>query len=155
MRHASLRDLETIYKQFQSRRDVFPHIRQDKLKRQIGAKQCIYQDGVVITYQQYKKRTHVGNVQMPAGAIMLHQILNSDQFNGAGRRVFRNFVNEIVKRSGGDLYLTVRRENRVACRFYERQGMRVAGTVAWKQGTIPGRVYRLVNEEYEDSSEFV
>lgn len=143
MRHASLRDLKAIYGHFQAYRDVFPHIRQDALKRRIEAHHCIYQDGVVITYQQYKKRTRVGDVQVPAGAIMLHQILNSERFNGAGRRVFRQFVDEVAKPSGGDLYLSVRKENSVACRFYERQGMKVAGTVAWKNGTLPGLVYRL------------
>jgi len=75
---------------------------------------------------------------------MLHQILNSGQFNGAGSRVFRQFVEEVVKPSGGDLYLTVRKQNLVACRFYERNGMKVAGTVAWKNRTMPGLVYRLV-----------
>lgn len=143
MRHASLRDLKVIYRHFQSRRDVFPHVRRDALKRRITARQCIYHCGVVITYQQYRKRTRVGNVQVPAGAIMLHQIVNSKQVSGAGRKVFRQFVDEIVKPSGGDLYLSVRRENSVACRFYERHGMRVVGTVAWKNRTIPGLVYRL------------
>jgi hypothetical protein len=143
MRHASLRDLKPIYRHFQSHRDVFPHIRQDGLKRRVEAKQCIYQDGVVITYQKYQKRTRVGDAQIPAGSIMVHQILNSQQFNGAGRRVFLQFVDEIVKPSGGDLFLSVRRENTVACRFYERQGMRVVGVVAWKNGTIPGLIYCL------------
>jgi hypothetical protein len=145
MRHASIRDFKAIYRHFHSYRDVFPHIRQDGLKRRIEAGQCVYQDGVVITYQQYKKRTRVGNVQVPAGAIMLHQILNSRRFNGAGRKVFRQFVDKIVKSSGGDLYLSVRRENRVACQFYERNGMKIAGAVAWKNSTIPGLVYRLNN----------
>jgi FR47-like protein len=99
---------------------------------------------VVIAYQQYRKRTRVGDIRVPAGAIMVHQILNSRQFNGAGRRVLRQFVADIVEPSGGNLYLTVRRENAVACRFYERHGMRVAGTVAWKKKTIPELVYRLV-----------
>ncbi len=143
MRHASLRDLKAIYKHFQSHRDVFPHIRQDALRRRIEARECVYQDGVVIIYQQYRKRTRVGDVQVPAGSVMLHQVLNSKQFNGAGRRVFLKFVDEIVKPLG-DLYLTVRRENAVACRFYERRGMEIAGFVVWKNGTIPGLVYRLV-----------
>jgi len=143
MRHASLRDLKAIYKHFQSHRDVFPHIRQDALRRRIEARQCVYQDGVVIIYQQYRKRTRVGDVQIPSGAIMLHQILNSAQFNGAGGRVFRQFVAEIVKPSGGDLYLSVRRDNAVARRFYELHGMTVAGTVAWSSGTIPGLIYKI------------
>lgn len=143
MRHANLRDLKAIYRHFRSRRDVFPHVRQDAIKRRIEARECIYQNGVVITYQQYKKRTSVGDLHVPAGAIMLHQIVNSSQFNGAGRRVFKQFVAEIVERSGGDLYLTVRKQNGVACRFYKRHGMKVAGRVAWKDRTIPGLVYRL------------
>src|ERR1700688_279516 len=104
MRHASLRDLKAIYRHFQKRKDVFPHVRQDALKRRIEAHQCVYEDGVVITYQRYKKSTWVGEVLVPAGAIMLHQILNSEQFNRAGRRIFRRFVDELVKPSGGDLY---------------------------------------------------
>jgi hypothetical protein len=102
---------------------------------------------VVITYQKYRKRTAVGTVQVPAGAIMLHQILNSDQFSGKGGKVFEQFVREIVKPSGGDLYLSVRKQNAVACRFYERRRMKVAGTVAWKNGTIPGLVYRLAQNK--------
>jgi hypothetical protein len=145
MRHASLRDLKAIYRHFQAHRDVFPHVRQDALKRRIEAGQCVYQDGVVITYQQYKKRTRVGDVQIAAGSIMLHQILNTNQFNGTGRRLFQRFVDEIVKPSGGDLYLSVRKENEVACRFYKRHGMKVVGTVAWRNGTIPGLVYRLLS----------
>ena len=144
MRHASLRDLKAIYRHFQKRKDVFPHVRQDALRRRIEAHQCIYQNGVVITFQKYKKRTRVGSVQVPAGAIMLHQILNTNQFNGRGRQVLRRFVDEIVQPSGGDLYLSVREENRVACQFYGRNGMKVEGTVAWKNRTILGLVYRLV-----------
>jgi len=121
------------------------HVRQDKLKKRIEAGQCVYQDGVAITFQKYKKRTRVGDLDIPAGAIMLHQIVNGKQFSGAGGRVFEQFVEEIVKPSGGDLYLTVRRENTVACRFYERHCMNVVGTVTWKKRTIPGRVYRLTH----------
>lgn len=143
MRHASLRNLKAIYRHFRKRKDVFPHVRQDKLGRMIEKGQVIWQDGVVIAYQQYRKRTKVGDVQVPAGSIMLHQIFNTNQFSGAGRHVFEPFVDEIVAPSGGDLYLSVRRENAVACRFYERHGMRVVGTVAWKKKTIPGLVYRL------------
>jgi hypothetical protein len=144
MRHASLRDLKAIYRHFHAHRNVFPHVRQDKLKRRIEARQCVYQDGIVITYQRYKKSTWVGEVLVPAGSIMIHQIVNSEQFNGAGRKVFQQFVDEIVKPSGGHLYLSVRKENSVACRFYERHDMTVAGIVAWKNSTIPGLVYRLI-----------
>lgn len=142
MKHATKADLTEIYKEFQKRKDVFPHVRQDKLGRMIEAGQVVWQDGVVITYQRYKKRTRVGEVDIPAGAIMLHQILNCQQFSGKGGKVFEQFVREIVKPSGGDLYLSVRKENAVACAFYERHGMRVTGKVSWSGGTLPGLVYR-------------
>ena len=55
-------------------------------------------------------------------SIMLHQIVNRNQFNGSGGRVFDRFFEEIVVPSGGDLYLTVRSENTNACAFYEGTG---------------------------------
>jgi hypothetical protein len=109
----------------------------------IEAGQVVRQDGVIVTYKKYRKRTRVGDVDIPAGAIMLHQILNSRQFSGAGGRVFEQFVREIVKPSGGDLYLSVREENAVARSFYERHGMKVVGKVVWSGGTLPGLVYRM------------
>jgi hypothetical protein len=142
MRLAKPSDLKTIYGLFSTRRDIFPHVRQDALRRRIENGQCIFEDGVVITFQQYKKQTRVGDTDIPAKSIMLHQIINGNQFSGAGGRVFERFFDEIVVPSGGDLYLTVRAENTVACAFYARHGMRIAGKVAWSGGTIPGLVYR-------------
>jgi hypothetical protein len=97
---------------------------------------------VVITFQKYRKRTHVGDLDIPSGSIMLHQIVNENQFNGAGSRVFDRFIEEIVIPSSCDLYLTVRAENAVARRFYVRHGMETAGKVAWSEGAIPGLIYR-------------
>jgi hypothetical protein len=146
VRHASLRDLKAIYRHFQSHRDIFPHVRQDRLKRRIEASEVIWQDDVIITYQQYKKKTRVGDVQVPRGAVVIHQILNSNQFSGNGGEVFEQFFDEIVKSSGGDLYLSVREENTLACAFYERHGMSVAGKVVWAGGTLPGLIFRRGND---------
>ena len=142
MRLAKPSELKTIYSLFASRRDVFPHVRQDNLKRRIEANECIFEEGVVITFQQYRKRTRVGNTNIPSGAIMLHQIINGNQFSGAGGRVFDQFFDEVVVLSGGDLYLSVRAANTVACQFYERHGMKRVGTVAWSGATIRGHVFR-------------
>jgi hypothetical protein len=142
MRLAVLPELKVIYGLFSSRKDIFPHIRQDALKRRIEAGQCIYEENVAITFQQYKKVTRVGDVSIPAKAVMLHQIINGGQFNGAGGRILDRFFEEIVVPSGGDLYLSVRAENAVACRFYERHGMSEVGKVAWSGGLLPGLVYR-------------
>lgn len=141
MRHAKLSDLKEIYRFMQAHEEL-KHVRQDKLRERIEARQCIYQDGVAITFQKYKKSTRVGGVQVPAGAIMIHQIVNGRQFSGKGGEVFEQFVEEIVKPSGGDLYLSVRKANAVACAFYARHGMKVVGKVDWSRGTLPGLVYR-------------
>ena len=140
--YATPDELKTIYTLFVTRRDIFPHVRQDALKRRIERGQCIFEEGVAITFQQYKKRTRVGDSHIPAKAIMLHQIINGEQFNGAGGRIFDRFFEGIVVPSGGDLYLSVRAENSVACRFYERHGMAVAGKVAWAGGTLPGLIWK-------------
>lgn len=72
MKHATLFDLKEIYAQFRKRKDVFPHIRQGKLRRVIEAGQVVWKNGVVITYQRYKRRTCIGDIEIPAGSIMLH-----------------------------------------------------------------------------------
>lgn len=36
------------------------------------------------------------------------------------------------------LYLRVRKENVIACLFYQLHGMRLAGTVGWKNRSMPG-----------------
>jgi hypothetical protein len=104
-------ELKPIYNLFNTRRDIFPHVRQDALKRRIEAGQCIFEEGVAITFQQYRKCTRIGEVDIPAKSIMLHQIINGGQFNGAGGRVFERFFEEVVVPSGGALYLSVRAEN--------------------------------------------
>jgi hypothetical protein len=147
MKHATLADLKEIYKEFQKRKDVFPHVRQDKLRRMIEAGRVVWHNGVVITYQQYRRAGRVAAtcpVKAKAGDVILHQILNTQQFSGDGGRVFEQFVTEVVKPLGGDLYLSVREENTAARSFYERHGMKVVGKIAWSGGTIPGLAYRLV-----------
>jgi hypothetical protein len=142
MRYATLADLKEIHRLMQAHEEL-RHVRQDKLKKRIEEGQCIYEDGVAITFQKYKKRTRVGEVDIPAGAVMLHQIVNGSQGNGKGSVVFEDFVAQVVLPSGGDLYLSVREANAVACAFYERHGMKVAGKIAWSGGTLPGLVYKL------------
>ncbi len=48
MKHATLADLKEIYWQFRKRKDVFPHVRRDKLQKMIEKSRVIWQDGVVI-----------------------------------------------------------------------------------------------------------
>ena len=54
MPDATLEQLREIFGLFRAYPAIFPHIRQDALSRRITAGQCVYEDGVVITYQRYK-----------------------------------------------------------------------------------------------------
>ena len=61
MKHATLDDFEKVYSYYQKYKVWFPYIRTDKLKRVIEEGRCILQDGVVLTYSIYKRRTRVSN----------------------------------------------------------------------------------------------
>ena len=141
IRLATRKDADEIFRAFCRRKDIFPHIRKDYINRRIEDNECIYQDGVVITFQWYLKSVRLGDTLIPRGSCMLHQILNSNQFSGHAKRVWEFFVDEIV--CGETLYLSVREDNRTAREFYERRGMLVCGRVNWKDGKMPGVIYRL------------
>ena len=146
MRHALPSELNEIYSHFQSRRDVFPHIRKDKLERLIGFGECIYQDGVILTFHQNKVPAPViatSSYKAPESAVVIHQLLNSQQFNGAAGRVFDQFVKEMSSKGVHEFILSVRADNAVACAFYERHGMQVVGRGTWANGTIRGLIYSL------------
>lgn len=145
MRHATIADLNAIYGAFQNNREWFPHVRKDKIERVILAGDCVYQEGVVLTYHRNKVAAPViasSTFRAPAQAVILHWLLNSAQYNGAAGRVFDEFAATIVK--PGRMFLSVRADNKVACEFYERHGMKIAahdGT--WSGGTIRGLIYWL------------
>ena len=61
MNHATLDDFEKVYAYYQKYKVWFPHVRTDKLKRVIEEGRCIFKDGVVLTYNIYKRRTRVSN----------------------------------------------------------------------------------------------
>jgi hypothetical protein len=134
--HATLDDLEAVYRVFQS----FPELRHvrrsgryDSLDKRIESGHCVWERGVIITYQVYTRRVPLGTCVVPKGATMIHQIA-SVEHNGA--KVFAEFA------AGKDVWLTVRKDNARACRFYERMGMKIIGTIEWSKGTVPGLIYR-------------
>ena len=89
-------------------------------------------------------------MDIAAGAIMLHQILDSRQFSEASGRVFEQLVEEIVKPSGGDLYLSVRKENAVACAFYRRHGVVLGAAYPVWCTDLPWR--NVANDEIDSIS---
>lgn len=140
--HATAADAKAIYALFRTRKDVFPHIRFDYVQRACAEHRCIYDRGVVLTYQQYKRAVRLGDVRARKGDYILHQIL-STQERGAAEDVFRRFWLEIVLPHS--LLLTVRNTNIMAHGFYKRMGMVPIGDIYWseKGNPLPGTVFLL------------
>lgn len=136
---ASVSDVTVIYGAFQTRKDVFPHVRSDYVHRACEQGRCIYDSGIVIIWQQYVKTVRLGSVTIPKGSVMLHQILNTTDARETAADVFKRFC-ELVK-GLGPIYLSVRESNARARRFYEKHGMTPAGRIAWSGGKIPGLIY--------------
>ena len=88
-----------------------------------------------------KMKKKLGDVLVPKGSIYIHQILNDNQFNGCGTKIFNKFFEEVVIPSGGNLFLTLREHNIIACKFFEKNGMKNVSKILWKKGTIEGIVY--------------
>ena len=141
LHHASLDEIKDIYAVFKAYPHIFPHMRFDRLQRMIRDGQCIWHEGIVITYQQYKKSVRLGSVTVPMHTTCLHQIGKSKTAaSGAASRVFQSFLSTYVPRA---LVLTVRADNTTACAFYEREGLRQIGEITWSQQgqPLPGYVY--------------
>jgi hypothetical protein len=140
LNHATRKQSKQIYQHFRDHREWFPHIRKDYLERMIAAGNVIFQDGVIIIYKQYQRRNTIGTSKMPAekGDIMLHQILNTDPKSGRAHKALQSFF----QMSNAPVWLTVRKSNSHAIKFYLKNGMKKVGTTAWMNGEMPGVVFR-------------
>ena len=56
MKHATPEDFEVVKGIFKKHRDVFPYLRFDSLKNKIEEGKVVYDTGVVITYNKYKRK---------------------------------------------------------------------------------------------------
>ena len=136
MKHATIEDFDTIKNILKGYRDIFPYLRFDSLKNKVEEGKVIYDSGVVITYNKYKRNQKLGNVQAKKGDIVIQEIVKEEAGNSVD--VFKRFA-DFVKE---DIWLTVRRDNQKAKRFYDKVGMKVVGEVVWSKGTLMGDVYK-------------
>ena len=141
MNHATEKDLNDIMEVFKIHKDVFPHVRSDKIERMIDEGNVVWVDDVVITYNRYKRSQKIGTHWRPAqkGDCILHQIAAKNQGDGSAKKVFLRFL-EFNK--GRDVWLTVRAENKRAIAFYEKQNFTEQGDIEWgKENQIKGKVF--------------
>lgn len=139
LENVKVQNAHEVYKDFSSRKDIFPHIRKDYVERMCAQGSVIRCKGVSIIFYQYKRRVSLGNTYASKGNYILHQIINTGQGNGMASRVFDAWISTL----DSDLFLTVRANNMSARRFYKRKGFQKVGDISWAKGTVPGIVYRL------------
>jgi hypothetical protein len=138
MKLASIDNLKEVMEIFKQHKEYFPHIRQDYVTRKIVANNTVFQDNVVITFSLYKKDVKLGNLVVPKGETMLHQIAAGTQGNGSASRV----LNEFLQYAGTNVWLSVRANNERAKKFYLKHQFQEVGQISWMGGQLPGVIYK-------------
>jgi RimJ/RimL family protein N-acetyltransferase len=144
MIHAKEADTIEVKSIFKQHKEWFPHIRQDYIKRMIDSGNLILDNDVIITYNYYKKKQRIGTVTAQQGDCVLHQIAAKNR-NGSASQVLQRFFKWTNRR----VFLSVRRDNLIAKKFYEKNGMKLVGFTSWSLGgvanALPGDVYMYDN----------
>ena len=144
MIHAKEADTIEVKSIFKQHKEWFPHIRQDYIKRMIDSGNLILDNDVIITYNYYKKKQRIGTVTAQQGDCVLHQIAAKNR-NGSASQALQNFFKWTNKR----VFLSVRSDNIIAKKFYEKNGMDLIGFTSWSLGgvknALSGDVYMYDN----------
>ena len=144
MYHAVKSDFEKVKEIFYLHKKWFPHVRTDYMKRMIAKKNLILENDVVITYNFYKRKQKIGDVQAFKGDCILHQIVSKTK--GTASDVLQRFFKFVNHNPlGKRVYLSVRSDNEIAKNFYLKNNMKLVGKTSWAKGTLPGDVY-MYNE---------
>jgi len=138
MNLATLDNLKEVLEVFKKHKEFFPHIRQDYVTRKIVANNTVFQDNVVITFSLYKKDVKLGNLTVPKGQTMLHQIAAGTQGDGSASRVLKQFL----EYAGTNVWLSVRENNERARKFYLKHQFQEVGKISWMGGQLPGVIYK-------------
>lgn len=134
---ATLKDFDRIWSIFKKYKNVFPHIRTDYLKRQIKSRNVIFENNVVLITSKYKRKVNLGNRTFDKDTIIIHQIVNDDIGNGCSSVLIKKFLNEVRNK----IILTVRKSNKIARRFYEKNNFKEVGKIFWSNNQIEGVIY--------------
>ena len=159
MIHAKDTDFDEIKSIFKQHKEWFGFVRADYIERTIinnGEKfnfpvsfdnkhqsnnYLIFEDDVVITYAINKVKHKLGkfpnvcNVNTYKGDVILHQI-GAKNRNGSASRMLQKFFKEHKR-----VFLSVHSSNKLAKKFYEKNGMKLVGHTTFSKATIPGDIY--------------
>ena len=95
MRLAIKSDFNDIKSLFYKHKEIFPHIRQDKLLHYIETGNCIYDNGVAITFNVYKRKVRIGNIVANKGDCILHQIVSK---SGKASKTLQDFLSILIQK---------------------------------------------------------
>ena len=141
LNRATIDHLDEIFGHFYNCREWFPHIRKDYVERNIITHNVIYDHGIIIIFNKYKRRQRIGTIEAQRGDFILHQILNPYR-NSAECKINASYVmRQFCIECATDVYLSVRKENDRACHFYLKNGFNQIGTISWQSGNLPGLVF--------------
>jgi|TARA_Y100001949_G_scaffold149799_1_gene134694 hypothetical protein len=148
MYHAVKSDFERVYEIFKLHKQWFPHVRTDYIKRMIASENLILNNDVIITYNYYKRnyklyKSSMGEINqkiiMQHNDCILHQIVAKSK--GTASDVLQRFFKWTNRR----VFLSVRSDNVVAKKFYEKNNMKLIAKTSWaKDGVknaLPGDIY--------------
>jgi len=143
MIHAKEIDFDVVKDIFKQHKEWFPHVRQDYIKRMIASNNLILDNDVIITYNYYKKRQRIGTITAQQGDCVLHQIAAKNK--GTASKILQEFF----KWNNRRVFLSVRSDNIIAKKFYEKNGMDLVGFTSWSKSgvknALPGDVYMYDN----------
>ena len=96
-----------------------------KITNKIEKNEIIYENGVVLTWTKYKRKTKISpDVSILNGDIKINQLVNRYQGNGMAKEIFSSFI---TNHNGTTLYLDVKADNERAIEFYKKNNFKVIG----------------------------
>ena len=154
MIHARDEDFNDIIAIFKKYKEWLGHIRHDYVQQMIinnakkfnfistltskhkGTSLLIFERDVALSYSVYKVNRKIGTASAKKGDCILHQICAKNR-DGSASDVLQRFFKYINKK----VYLSVRTDNSEAIDFYLKNDMLEIGEIAWKNNTIPGKIF--------------
>lgn len=124
-----------IFKKY--KKEYFPHVWNTTLRSSYSKGNIAFGEDVVIVFNQYKRSQNIGTMTAKKDDWQIKQIAAMNQGNGSASRMLLKFLAERT----GDVWLTVRKSNQRARRFYEKHGFTEVSKISWSGGNLPGVVY--------------
>lgn len=120
-KYANLNDLARINLLIKKNYKWFSHLKKDHIYDKIIRNECIYENGVVLTFRITKGLESLGSYKIIKNNTVLEQLVreNLEIKNSYAEHIFTKFVNCTV----GNTYLSVNVTNSRAINFYKKMGM--------------------------------